>query len=434
MLSFYSPGVGSASKLRDFDDWQDPRVSTTDDDLISPYSDSSTNDLDQQVRPHELTKSGTYVIRRGRKKERKQLLPKSSSKSLHEERSGKRLKEVRQYSNTFDNIKSLLKENSKLDGLSEPPAEFANAQAVSQPDLVHAIPSSERVNKRDSITDKPLPPSPVDEDNPQVEESVENEMESRQKQPVKITSFAEKTNECNGITITTSKSLDVSKAASLVVDELSARRSMNEHHHTRLESKIPMNLHAEDQIVKKAISENRRPIEIPRDALREIENVKNTAEYAEHKRSWARNGDSRLSASSKRKSFDSDSCDRRLHDVSAFDSRQPRRPQYPPPPQPPPHATDLTDGAKTEHDFDRRKLNGADIYASGRRTRPGDLESHKNDTKQIENVIDAILEDSKNPDFQVLIYYPTESLILLLNLLLFYLMTFVLHVSLPTSE
>lgn len=70
--------VGSASKLRDFDDWQDPRLSTTDDDLISPYSDSSTNELDQ-IRPQDLTKNGTYVIRRGRKKERKGL-PKAPTK------------------------------------------------------------------------------------------------------------------------------------------------------------------------------------------------------------------------------------------------------------------------------------------------------------------------------------------------------------------
>lgn len=97
--------------MRDFDDWPDPPLSATEDDLVSPYSDSSTNDLDQ-IRPQDLTKNGTYVIRRGRKKERK-LLPKTPTKTKSLSFDGctddARLQEGKRYSSTFDNIKSLLK-------------------------------------------------------------------------------------------------------------------------------------------------------------------------------------------------------------------------------------------------------------------------------------------------------------------------------------
>lgn len=336
---------------------------------------------------------------------------------------------MRRFSNTFDNIKSLLKENSKLECVSEPPSEFANSQTVSQPDLVHVpsrTSSCERREKRRSAHREPEP-LPIEEEKsngpedlqplqPQQQQQLTEEQEPEQQQPednnseaMKITSFAERTKECNGITITTSKSLDVSRAVQLIVDEVPVRRPINSDHHSRLESKIPVNLLIEDQIVKKALNENRRQLEKVSDAIKEIESVKNScvvvelADTGSGRQRW-RNGDCKL-AGSKRNSFENDSCERRLLDVSAYDSRQPHaRKAQPPPPAPPPHATDLTDGASkpSELDFERRRLNGGDIYSSGRRTRVGDLENHKNDTKQIENVIDAILEDSKNPDFQVL--------------------------------
>ena len=431
----YSAGVGSASKLRDFDDWQDPRVSTTDDDLVSPYSDSSTNDLDN-LRPQDLSKNGTYVIRRGRKKERK-LLPKSPTKSLDDETEESRLTEVRRFSNTFDNIKSLLKENSKLEGLSEPPTEFANSQTVSQPDLMTTSTTSNE--KR-----KPEPIPPVIEERPSKKHELPQQLQQQQHdddeleddEPMKITTFAERTKECNGFTITTSKSLDVSKAVNLIVDEVPTRRSINEHHHTRIEAKIPVNLLIEDHIVKKALNENRRQLEKVTDAIKEIESVKNSGDFvaeatsavgvgaggvvtvnvsssSNNSKRWQRsNGDVRHPNACKRNSFEQEnSCERRLLDVSCYDGRQPMRKQqqqqqqqqhHQQPPAPPPHATDITDTAKPDCDFDRRRLNGGEVFSSGRRTRPGDLENHKNDTKQIENVIDAILEDSKNPDFQVI--------------------------------
>jgi hypothetical protein len=369
-----SPGFGSASKLRDFDDWQDPRISTTDDDLISPYSDSSANDL-EQLQPQELSKSGTYVIRRGRKKERK-LLPKLPSKSREGVVAETGLTGSRRFSNTFDNIKSLLKESSKLEGLSEPPAELASStQAVSQPDLGNfELRNPDPVHCPEHLTSA-----------------------------LKVTNFAERIQECNGFGFSdtsSGKGLEVSRVVTLEVEELPVRRIVGEQPH--LESKIPVNLLIEDQIVKKALNENRRQLEKVSDAIKEIENVKNSGEYGEGN-SW-RNGEAKTPGT-KRNSFEDDGCERRLLDVNLYEGRQPRKL----PAQTSAHANDATDGARTaptptsDHEFDRRRINGADIYASGRRSRAADLESHKNDTKQIENVIDAILEDSKNPDFQVIV-------------------------------
>lgn len=394
--------------MRDFDDWQDPRVSTTDDDLISPYSDSSTNDLDN-LRPQDLSKTGTYVIRRGRKRER-QNLPKSPTKSIDDELEESRLTEVRRFSNTFDNIKSLLKENKKLEALKKSPTEFANAQAVSQPDLVSVVNithSSSMPNENHKSNHNEAAKNDAAIVEKKKTNNLENGFEQRplplspnECEPMKITSFAEKTKECNGITITTSKSLDVSKANSKVDDVPSRRSVNNDQYHPqpqpRIESKIPVNLLIEGEIVKKALHENRRQLEKVSDAIKEIESVKNSSDFVDSTKRW-RNG------SSKRNSFDSDSCERRNLDAghSLDHHKVGRKPQHPPPP--PPHAIDVTDTANksvTEIEFDRRRLNGGDVYSSGRR-RTGDLENHKNDTKQIENVIDAILEDSKNPDFQV---------------------------------
>ncbi|XP_011502948.1 PREDICTED: uncharacterized protein LOC105366264 [Ceratosolen solmsi marchali] len=351
---------GSTSKFPDFDDWQDLRVSTTDDDLISPYSDSSTNDL-EQLHPQERSKNGTYVIRRGRKKERK-LLPKLSNKGLEDKPADRKLMGSRQFSNTFDNIKSLLKESSKLGSLSEPPAELtSNTQAVSQPDL-------------GSLEFEVLSAVPI------VKQLTST---------LQITNFAgnsQKSNDLNAID--TTNSLDASRAVIVVVDKLPTCHFIKEQQH--LESKIPVNLLIEDQIVKKALNENRRQLEKVSDAIKEIESVKNSGEYGESNR-WR---SSELKNSElQRNSFEDDGCERQFLNVNVHDSIV--------------HANGAIEGVRTvtitnnDHEFNRKRINEVDIYASGRRPRVSDLENHKNDTKQIENVIDAILEDSKNPDFQV---------------------------------
>ncbi|XP_011645135.1 uncharacterized protein LOC105432163 [Pogonomyrmex barbatus] len=406
-------GVGSASKLRDFDDWQDQRLSTTDDDLISPYSDSSTNDLDQ-IRPQELTKNGTYVIRRGRKKERK-VLPKTPTKTKSlsfengEERN--RLSDVKRYSSTFDNIKSLLKEG-KLEALDEPPAEFAIP--VSPPDLIRVVSMpainndannraqleitveeeetsdvSDKDKERDNIELPRLPPSPIEED----------QMGPR----------PDRSRDSNGVpTAPNLADLDIGRSLvnNALAESQTKKKLTSAVSDERLASKIPVNLLIEDQIVKKALKENRRQLEKVSDAIKEIENVKNSESYCESKR-W-RNGD--LKQSSKRNSFESEFPS--VHDGrkpvtidgSPYDGRSRSRQQQQQQQQQQYSSDSETSKTSSDADFaDRRKLNGATevVYSSGRRLRQNGIENHKNDQKQIENVIDAILEDSKNPEFQV---------------------------------
>lgn len=407
----YCLGVGSASKLRDFDDWQDQRLSTTDDDLISPYSDSSTNDLDQ-IRPQELTKNGTYVIRRGRKKERK-VLPKTPTKTKSlsfENGEESRLSDVKRYSSTFDNIKSLLKEG-KLEGLDEPPAEFA---AAMPPDLIRVVSMpainndagsraqleitveeeeasdiSDKDKERNDIELPRLPPSPVEED--------------------QVDARLNRLRDCNGIpTAPTLADLETGSKSStndaLAESQVSRKKLTAAVSDERLVSKIPVNLLIEDQIVKKALKENRRQLEKVSDAIKEIENVKNSESYCESKR-W-RNGE--LKQGSKRNSCESEPAayDARsrpmIVDSNPFDSRSRGKHHHQQQQQ---YSSDSeTSKASSDADFaDRRKPNGATevIYSSGRRLRQNGIENHKNDQKQIENVIDAILEDSKNPEFQV---------------------------------
>lgn len=418
-------GVGSASKLRDFDDWQDQRLSTTDDDLVSPYSDSSTNDLDQ-IRLQELTKNGTYVIRRGRKKERTGL-PKAPTKTRSlsfENGEENQLSDVKRYSSTFDNIRSLLREG-KLEPMNEPPAEFA---APVPPDLVRVV-SLPAINdetgnrgqlevtveeeETSDVSDKdktregvqlvrmsPMAPATVSVSfsiplSPSNEEQRRADIDHRHQ---------DRPNECNGVSLSASKIgtvVGVATAASsaapagkIVEEPLGAgsRKSPNTSvgNDQRLASKIPVNLLIEDQIVKKALKENRRQLEKVSDAIKEIESVKNSESYSESKR-W-RNGDAKMMA--KRNSLENEPNERKILD-GLPDSRPRKR-----------HDSDVdSDASKTspETDFDARRTNGTDagVYSSGRRSRQNGVECHKNDQKQIENVIDAILEDSKNPDFQV---------------------------------
>ncbi|XP_018353620.1 PREDICTED: uncharacterized protein LOC108755222 isoform X2 [Trachymyrmex septentrionalis] len=405
--------VGSVSKLRDFDDWQDQRLSTTDDDLISPYSDSSTNDLDQ-IRPQELTKNGTYVIRRGRKKERK-VLPKTPTKtkslSFENGEKGSRLSDVKRYSSTFDNIKSLLKEG-KLESLDEPSVKFMIP--VPPPDLirVESMPAinndasnraqleitveeeeasdiSDKDKKRDNIEFSRLPLSPVEDDR---------------------MNRLDQSRDCNGPTASNLADLDIGRlsANSALAETTTKKKLISAVSDERLASKIPVNLLIEDQIVKKALKENRRQLEKVSDAIKEIENVKNSESYCESKL-W-QNGD--LKHNSKRNSFENDGFpvyDSRKPvtiDGSPYDSRTRGRKQQKQQQQQQQQYNSDSETSKTSSDADfedRRKLNGVTdvVYSSGRRLRQNGIENHKNDQKQIENVIDAILEDSKNPEFQV---------------------------------
>lgn len=420
-------GAGSVSKLRDFDDWQDQRLSTTDDDLISPYSDSSTNELDQ-IRPRDLTKNGTYVIRRGRKKERKGL-PKAPTKtrSLSFENGDEtRLSDAKRYSSTFDNIRSLLREG-KVEP-TPPPQLPSNGQSdfpsAIPPDLVRVV-SLPAIN--DEITMRGQLEVTVEE-----EETSDFSDKDKTRDRVQLTSRLspslesqrrakiEQSESTNRAFISTSKSCSNNSwggnndrgriGTSNAIEELpkgGSRKSPSaaraDH---RLASKIPVNLLIEEQIVKKALKENRRQLEKVSDAIKEIESVKNSESYSESKRWKNAVGDSKslsLSAN-KRNSLE---IEPKVID-GLTEARGRKR-----------HDSDIeSDNSKSgggpEADFDGSRTNGADIegviYSSERRSRQnGVVESHKNDQKQIENVIDAILEDSKNPEFQVLIVVWTVS-------------------------
>lgn len=391
--SSYIPGVGSASKLRDFDDWQDPRLSTTDDDLVSPYSDSSTTDLDQ-IRPQDLTKNGTYVIRRGRKKERK-VLPKTptKTKSLSFENGNEegRLSDVKRYSSTFDNIKSLLKEG-KLEGLDEPPPEFT--APVPPPDLIRVV-SMPAINNEASNRAQ-LEITMEEEEASDFSDKDKGREFPRLLSPIggqdQTDSRIDRSRDCNGCPPHISMGLDAtgkSLAANVFAESQTSKKNATSNE-MLLASKIPVNLLIEDQIVKKALKENRRQLEKVSDAIKEIESVKNSESYCDSKR-W-RNGD--LKQNSKRNSFENEPIERKSVDEILFDNRSRKQQQ---------HSSDSeTSKASSDLDFDRRKPNGTEIiYSSGRRLRQNGIENHKNDQKQIENVIDAILEDSKNPEFQV---------------------------------
>ncbi|XP_076236419.1 uncharacterized protein LOC143180522 isoform X2 [Calliopsis andreniformis] len=392
--------VGSASKLRDFDDWQDPRLSTTDDDLISPYSDSSTNELDQ-IRPRELTKNGTYVIRRGRKKERKSL-PKAPTKTRSlsfENGEENRLSDVKRYSSTFDNIKSLLREG-KLEPMNDPPTEFT--ASVPPPDLVRVV-SLPAINDETGtrgqleVTVEEEETSSDVSDKDKTREGIQLVRLSSGANAIPSTSsFAMLSHdqrrmddqngpsECNGV------ALSASKNAAIAAEEAASRKSSNpslDNDHRSGVSKIPVNLLIEDQIVKKALKENRRQLEKVSDAIKEIESVKNSESYGEGKR-W-RNEDAKLS---KRNSIENDPNERKIID-GLLDTRLKKHRDS--------DVDSETSKTSPQTDLDGRRANGTDIYSSGRRSRQNGVESHKNDQKQIENVIDAILEDSKNPDFQV---------------------------------
>ncbi|XP_043465198.1 uncharacterized protein LOC122500363 isoform X1 [Leptopilina heterotoma] len=380
--------VGSASKLRDFDDWQDPRVSTTDDDLISPYSDSSTNDLDQ-IQPQDMSKSGTYVIRKGRKKERK-ILPNSPTriKTIEfDDQDDNRLSEVKRYSSTFDNIKSLLKDG-----------EHENDSSPAIPnDLIRVVSLPAINNEAGSRTQLEIT---VEEE----ESSDIVEKERKNRSYIKVNNYQDDEDDdddddddddvvdtgggfsgkFNSTSMSNSKSLDAKIAVNHFLENIPASRKLSSEH--RLDSKIPVSLLIEDQIVKKALNENRRQLEKVSDAIKEIESVKNSESYIDSKR-W-RNGDVR--SNSKRNSYENDQ-EKRIAD-NPFDNR-PKRQQS--------SDSETSKTSSSEIDFDRRKLNGNEVYSSGRRIRQNGIENHKNDQKQIENVIDAILEDSKNPDFQV---------------------------------
>ncbi|KAJ9583734.1 hypothetical protein L9F63_021922, partial [Diploptera punctata] len=129
--------TGSIHRLREHEDWPDPPAST-EDEAASPFSDSyydssATNDQDESnylppgLSSKNMTPNGTYIIRKGRKKERKPVGGVIQSPEViqyNQQNYQPRLGDLKRCSSTFDNIKSLLKEGL-LEGLDEAPPDFS---------------------------------------------------------------------------------------------------------------------------------------------------------------------------------------------------------------------------------------------------------------------------------------------------------------------
>lgn len=130
--------TGSIHRLRESDDWPEPPVST-EDEAPSPFSDSyydssATNDLDDFIPPKlppQHAPDGTYIIRKGRKKERKPVPDMLSPPEIVQPKFG----DLKRCSSTFDNIKSLIKDGL-LEGLDDPPPDF---KAPSPPGLIRVV-------------------------------------------------------------------------------------------------------------------------------------------------------------------------------------------------------------------------------------------------------------------------------------------------------
>lgn len=126
-------GTGSVHRFRDQEEWPDPPAST-EDEAMSPLSDtyydsSLTNDNEEcgylcpGISGKNMTPNGTYVIRKGRRKERKVLECVTQPPEIEYDQQ-LRFGDLKRCSSTFDNIKSLLKEGL-LEGLDEPPPDFS---------------------------------------------------------------------------------------------------------------------------------------------------------------------------------------------------------------------------------------------------------------------------------------------------------------------
>lgn len=170
-----------------------------------------------------------------------------------------------------------------------------------------------------------------------------------------------------------------------------------------MDTKIPVNLLIEDQIVKKALNENRRQLEKVSDAIKEIESVKNSESYEKRRRNNIEaNNKSGVNNSSKRNSFefiipnDNSGSKKNISDNHYVESNHRTRKPNSSDSETSKHSSGST---SSDTEFDRQKQNEIPVFqgpTAGRRIR-----QNGNDQKQIENVIDAILEDSKNPDFQI---------------------------------
>lgn len=129
LISYYS-GNGSLSRSKDADDWPEPPGST-EEETASAHSDPDA--VFSTALPLDLTFNGTYVIRKGRKRER---APVHKANRAPPPRQGSLdARKDNRTSATFDNIKQLLKEG-RIEGLNDPPPDF---QPPTPPTLVRVL-------------------------------------------------------------------------------------------------------------------------------------------------------------------------------------------------------------------------------------------------------------------------------------------------------
>lgn len=133
------------NRSKDGDEWPEPPGSA-EDETASVHSDQDP--ALPAALPLDLTFNGTYVIRKGRKRERAPVLkgPPLRHGSLDTQKDHRT-------SATFDNIKQLLKEG-RIEGLNDPPPDF---QPPKPPTLVRVLslpnlPSEEMENNDVSET------------------------------------------------------------------------------------------------------------------------------------------------------------------------------------------------------------------------------------------------------------------------------------------
>uniref|UniRef100_A0A1B6CIF9 Uncharacterized protein n=1 Tax=Clastoptera arizonana TaxID=38151 RepID=A0A1B6CIF9_9HEMI len=140
--------TGSIPRIRDQDDWPDPPTGTEDGSLSSfsdsSHWDSSVNKLDDSIiLPPELSSSdisasGTYIIRKGRRRERASLHNiehNQTNKRQHHSTPSPKQADLKRCSSTFDNIKTLLKEGL-IEGLDDAPPDF---QPPTPPVIVRVV-------------------------------------------------------------------------------------------------------------------------------------------------------------------------------------------------------------------------------------------------------------------------------------------------------
>ncbi|XP_065164695.1 LOW QUALITY PROTEIN: uncharacterized protein [Atheta coriaria] len=69
------------NRLKEFDDWPEPPPCTTEDEVTSPFSDTDDVHLPHELSNSNLSGTGTYIIRRGKKDKRPQLSSSVNSSS-----------------------------------------------------------------------------------------------------------------------------------------------------------------------------------------------------------------------------------------------------------------------------------------------------------------------------------------------------------------